>query len=96
MVSGEPTGIGAYLLTQGVLGIAVLLLLFICNKLYNAKEKVQAEKDVLQKEKQDIIDARRLESVQTTKEVLEVLQGNSQSNRILAEKIEVGKRGDQV
>lgn len=89
----EPDGITTYLLTQGVLGVAVVVLGFVCVKLYNKNEKLQVEKDQLQSEKQEIIDARRLESVQITKEVMEVLQSNSQSNALLAAKIEAVKDG---
>lgn len=78
-------GITTYLFTQGVLGIAVFVLGFICVKLYNKTER-------LEKEKSDILEAWRLDSKETTKEVTDVLQGNSQSLLILSEKIEVGKR----
>lgn len=85
-------GITSYLFTQGVLGVAVIVLGWVCIKLYNKGERLQSEKDLLQKEIQKIIEDRRIESVATTKEVLEVLQGNSQSNTLLASKIEVSKR----
>lgn len=84
-------GLTSYLFTQGVLGVACIVLGWVCIKLYNKNEKLQADKDALQREKQDLIEARRLESVQTTKEVMEVLQGNSQSNALLAAKIEAVK-----
>lgn len=91
----EPDGITTYLFTQGVLGIACVALGWVCIKLYNKNEKIQAEKDALQKEKQDIMDARRLESVQITKEMMEVLQSNSQNNALLAAKIEAVKNNGQ-
>ena len=84
-------GVTTFLFTQGVLGIACIVLGWVCIKLYNKNEKLQAEKDALQREKQDIIEARRVESNATTKEVLEVLQSNSQSNTLLATKIEAVK-----
>lgn len=85
-------GVGSYLFTQGVLGIACIVLGWVCLKLYNKNEKLQADKDALQREKEAIIEARRVESNATTKEVLEVLQSNSQSNTLLATKIESVKR----
>lgn len=81
-----------YLLTQGVLGVAVLVLGWVCVKLYNKTERLQSEKDVLQKEKEAIIEARRVESNATTEKVLTIVQGNSQSNTLLASKIEAVKR----
>ena len=80
-----------YLLTQGVLGVAVLVLGWVCVKLYNKTERLQAEKDVLQKEKEAIIEARRLESVQTVTDYKDIVQGNSQSNALLIAKIEAVK-----
>ena len=85
-------GVTSYLFTQGVLGIAVIVLGWVCLKLYNSRETERTahalEVKQLQKEKEDIIEARRVESNATTKEVLEVLQSNSQSNTLLATKIE--------
>lgn len=86
-------GVGSYLFTQGVLGVACIVLGWVCIKLYNKNEKLQNDKDALQREKEAIIEARRVESNTTTKEVLEVLQSNSQSNTLLAAKIETSKRG---
>ena len=88
-------GITTYLFTQGVLGITCVALGWVCIKLYNKNERLQIEKDALQKEKQDIIEARRLESVQTTKEMMEVLQTNSQNAALLAAKIEAVKNNGQ-
>lgn len=93
----DPTqGVTSYLFTQGVLGIAVIVLGWVCLKLYNSRETERTahalEVKQLQKEKEDIIEARRLESNATTEKVLTVLQGNSQSNTLLASKIEAVKR----
>lgn len=77
-------GVSNYLLTQGVLGIAVLVLGWVCIKLYNKTEKQQNRIEELQ-------NLRLQDSKEVTKEVTEVLQGNSQSNYILAEKIEAAK-----
>lgn len=77
-------GVSTYLLTQGVLGVAVLVLGFVIGKLYNKTER-------LEKEKSDLAEARRLDDKQTMKELTDVLQENAQNMRILSEKIEVGK-----
>jgi hypothetical protein len=74
-----------YLLTQGVLGVAVLVLGYVCNKLYNKTER-------LEKEKTDLMEARRVDTVQTLEKVTDVMQTNSQTNRLLAEKIEAAKQ----
>ena len=91
-------GLTSYLFTQGVLGFAVFVLGWVCIKLYNSRENDctahALEVKQLQKEKEDIIEARRVESNTTTKEVLSVLQTNSQSNNLLASKIEAVK-GDR-
>lgn len=80
-----------YLLTQGVLGVAVLVLGWVCVKLYNKAEKLQAENNALQKEKEVIIEARRVESVQTVTDYKDIVQANSQSNALLVAKIEAVK-----
>lgn len=73
-----------YLFTQGVLGVVVVALVTVCIKLYNKTEKQQARIEELQ-------ELRLQDSKEVTKDVTEVLQGNAQSNLILAEKIEVAK-----
>lgn len=78
-------GATTYLLTQGVLGVAVLVLGFVVTKLYNKTER-------LEKEKTDLMDARRIDTVNTLEKVTAVMEANSQTNRLLAEKIEAGKR----
>lgn len=93
----DPTaGITSYLFTQGVLGFAVFVLGWVCIKLYNSRESDRTAHSLeikqLQKEKEDIIEARRIESNATTEKVLTVLQGNSRSNTLLASKIEAVKR----
>lgn len=77
-------GIAAYLFTQGVLGVAVLVLGWVCVKLYNKTERQQTRIEELQ-------DLRLTDSKDITKDVTTVLQGNSQSNYILAEKIEAAR-----
>ena len=74
-----------YLFTQGVLGVAVLVLGYVVAKLYNKTER-------LEKEKSDLMEARRIDTVSTLENVTEVMQTNSQTNRLLAEKIEAAKQ----
>lgn len=78
---GEAT---TYLFTQGVLGVVVVALATVCVKLYNKTERQQLRIEELQ-------ELRLQDSKEVTKDVTEVLQGNAQSNLILAEKIEVAK-----
>lgn len=77
--------ISTYLFTQGVLGVAVFVLGWVCIKLYNKTERQQARIEELH-------ELRLQDSREIQKEITTVLEGNSQSNRILAEKIEVGKQ----
>jgi hypothetical protein len=73
-----------YLFTQGVLGVVVVALSTVAVKLYNKTEKQQLRIEELQ-------NLRLTDSKEVTKDVTEVLQGNSQNMRILSEKIEVAK-----
>lgn len=73
-----------YLFTQGVLGIVVVALSTVCIKLYNKSEKQQLRIEELQ-------DLRLEDSKQLTKDVTDVVQGNSQNMRVLSEKIEIAK-----
>lgn len=78
------TGVSTYLFTQGVLGVACLVLGLVCVKLYNKGDRLQTRIEQLQ-------DLRLDDSKEVTKEVTAVLQGNTQSNLVLAEKIESSK-----
>ena len=73
-----------YLFTQGVLGVVVVALSTVVIKLYNKTERQQTRIEELQ-------DLRLADSKDVTKDVTEVLQGNSQNMRILSEKIEIAK-----
>lgn len=77
-----------YLFTQGVLGIVVVALSTVCIKLYNKSERQQLRIEELQ-------DLRLDDSKQVTKDVTDVLQGNSQNLRVLSEKIEIAKGNKQ-
>lgn len=79
----EPNG-ATYLFTQGVLGVVVVALSTVCIKLYNKAEKQQLRIEELQ-------ELRLQDTKEVAKDITDVLQGNSQSNRILAEKIELAK-----
>lgn len=85
------TSTANYLLTQGVLGVAVLVLGWVCVKLYNKAEKLQEANNALQKEKEVIIEARRVESVQTVTDYKDIVRDNTQTNALLAGKIEAVK-----
>lgn len=76
-MAGAPD-LTTYLLTQGVLGVACIALSIACIKLYNKLQEVQ--------------DARLQDSKDVTKEVTTVIQSNTQSNLVLAAKIEAGKK----
>jgi hypothetical protein len=82
------SGVTSYLFTQGVLGFVLVVLGFAFYKYYHSAE---AQKKADAKTIFDLQEARRLDYKETTKEVTEVLQNNSQNLRILTEKIEVGK-----
>ncbi len=73
-----------YLLSQGVLGVTVLVLGTVVIKLYNKVERIEKEKDDLQ-------EARRLDAVASRTEVTSVLPGISQSLQNISEKIEISK-----
>lgn len=77
-------GVSTYLVTQGVLGIAVLVLGYVVNKLYNKTEQ-------LEREKSEIAEARRLDDKEQFEMLTQLIQDFTQSNRILTEKIEVMK-----
>ena len=77
--------IESYLLTQGVLGVACIMLGYVCVKLYDKNEKLQARIEELH-------EIRLKDSQDITKEVTQVLNGNSQNMAILSEKFEVAKR----
>lgn len=73
-----------YLLGQGILGVAVLVLGVVVMRLYNKTER-------LEKEKSDIQELRRLDAVQTRDDVTSVLPGISQSLQNISDKIEISK-----
>lgn len=82
----EPTtsSIMTYLVTQGVLGVACLILGLVVWKLYNKTER-------LEKEKSDLMELRRVDALEAFNKIVEVVENNSQTNRLLTEKIELGK-----
>lgn len=78
-------GVENWLLTQGVLGVAVVLLIYTIMKLYSKVD--QQQKDII-----EIMQTRIAETKETTKEVTDVLRSNAQSMEVLSEKIEISKR----
>lgn len=79
-----PENVTTYLFTQGVLGIAVLILGVVIIRLYNKTEKQQLRIEELQ-------ELRLTDTKEMTKDITDVLQGNSQNLRVLSEKIEIAK-----
>lgn len=77
-------GVSTYLITQGVLGISVLVLGYVVGKLYSKTER-------LEKEKSDLAEARRLDDREQFEKLTQLVHDFTQSNRILTEKIEVSK-----
>ncbi len=77
--------ISTYLFTQGVLGVACLVLGIVCVKLYNKTER-------LEKEKTELLEARRLDAVETRTQVTSVLPGISQSLQNISDKIEISRK----
>lgn len=76
--------VSSYLLSQGALGVAVLVLGIVVNRLYSKTEKLEKEKDDLQ-------EARRLDAVESRTEVTSLLPGISQSLQNISDKIEISK-----
>lgn len=76
--------VNTYLFSQGVLGVVVIALTTVIIKLYNKTEKQQLRIEELQ-------ELRLQDTKEVAKDITTVLEGNSQSNRILAEKIVIAK-----
>lgn len=72
------TGVATYFFTQGVLGVVTLVLGGVCWKLYNKIQQLQ--------------DARLQDTKDVAKDVTTVLAANTQSNLLLAAKIEASKK----
>lgn len=93
-------GVTNYFFTQGILGIIVIVLTIVIVKIYNSREKEridhQIETKALQKEKESLMEARRVDAVETRTEVTSILPGIAQSLLHISDKIEavqqIGKR----
>jgi hypothetical protein len=85
MGSGE---IGTYFFTQGVLGVVLIVLAGAFAFYYRSKESDIKD---LNKIIFDLQAARVQEAKDISKEVITVLSDNSQTNRVLAEKIDAAK-----
>lgn len=72
------------LVTYGPLGIAVLAEGLVIVRLYNDIKQLQKEKDVLQ-------EARRLDAKETTDKITEPLSSISQTVKLVYDKIQVSK-----
>lgn len=79
-----PDQIGTYFLTQGVLGVTVLVLAYVCIKLYSKTERLQARIE-------ELYELRLQDSKQVNKDYSDIVEGNSHNMRLLTEKIEVSK-----
>lgn len=77
--------------TQGVLGVTVIVLGLVIRVLWNEVKKERTEKAIIQKEKEVILEAWRVETKTDGQTAIDVLKGNSQSILYLADKIQTGK-----
>lgn len=91
-VSDPATSAASYFFTQGILGVLVVILGFVCIKLYNSREQERKDNNVivgnLQKEKEALMEARRLDVVESLNDNKSVLPGISQSLQYISGKIE--------
>jgi hypothetical protein len=78
--------------TQGVLGVTVVVLLYICAKLYNSRE---ADRKEWRTEVKELNDLRLQDGRDVSEKVIGVMDNTSQNLRILSEKIEVGKENNR-
>lgn len=83
-----PNDPATYYLTQGVLGVSVLVLGLVVRALWQEIKQ-------LRKEKEAILEAWRLETKADGQAALDIIKGNSTSNFYLADKIEEAKQRTQ-
>lgn len=81
-------GISTFYLSQGVLGVTVVVLLFVCAKLYNSRE---ADRKEWRAEVKELNNLRLEDGKEVAEKVIAVMDNTSQNLRILSEKIEIGK-----
>lgn len=74
----NPPDVATYFFTQGILGVVTLVLSGVCWKLYNKVQQLQ--------------DDRLQDTKDVAKDVTTVLAANTQSNLLLAAKIEASKK----
>lgn len=77
--------VNTFFLTQGVLGIIVLVEAWVIIKLYSKTER--QEKDY-----RDLLEFRRQDAVQTRDQVTSILPGLSDNIKNLSDKIEIGQQ----
>lgn len=85
--------ISTYLFTQGVLGVAVLVLGLVCWKLYDSRE---ADRKEWRAEVKELNTLRLTDSKEVAEKVILVMNDTSQNLRILSEKIEGGKERHRI
>lgn len=78
-------GASTYLLTQGVLGVACLVLGAVVVQREKKIDKLQTRIDELQ-------ESRRVDAVETREQVTSILPNLSQSLQNISDKIEISKR----
>lgn len=83
-----PPDAATYYFTQGVLGVTVVVLIFVCSKLYNSRE---ADRKEWRAEVKELNDLRLSDGKEVAEKVTSVMENTSQNIRILSEKIEAGK-----
>lgn len=81
----EAGSLSTYLFTQGVLGVACLVLGAVV--IYQNKKIDRRDERI-----QQLQDLRLADQKEVTKEVTSVVENNSQSIRVLSEKIEIAKQ----
>ena len=82
----------AYLLTQGSLGLGVLVLGFVVNKLYNSRETDRKE---WREEIKQLNLLLLQSSIDSRKEVTELTQGISRNMELLSAKIQISKEHEE-
>lgn len=77
--------VNTFFLTQGVLGVIVLVEAWVIIKLYSKTER--QEKDY-----RDLLESRRQDAVQTRDQVTSILPGLTDSIKNIGDKIEIGQQ----
>lgn len=78
--------VSTFFFSQGILGVLVLVLGVVVLRLYGKTEK-------LQKEKEELLEARRIDAKDTAQQVTSILPNLSQTLQNISDKIEISKQG---